>query len=133
MKTLYTKKCKRKYTVCVIISYLLCFGTAISMIVYGFATGIFKRGGSLEDKIGVIMYTFLLSIIPLVVLTLIAGRKVRPLVFMIDVVVANILFSSTGLYTMLMLWISDTYIFTPLAKYYKNKYYINKEIDKRNG
>lgn len=133
MKTLYTIKCRCKHIACAIISYMLCFGSAVSMIAYGFATGIFHRGGSLEDKIGVAMYTFLLSIIPLVILTLIVGRKVRPLVFMIDVVVANILFSSTGLYTMLMLWISDTYIFTPLAKYYKNKYYINKEIDKRNG
>lgn len=130
-KTPYTKRCKTKSIICKVISYLLCFGAAAFMIIFGFATGVFGKGGPLKDKIGTIMYGFLLSIIPLVALTIIAGRKVRPLVFMIDLVVANILFSSAGLYTMLLLWITDTYIFTPLYKYYQNKYTINKEIDKR--
>lgn len=130
-KSQYTKSCNRKATVCKVISYTLCFGAAAFMIIYGFATGVFGKGGPLKDKIGTIMYGFLLSIIPLVALTIIAGKKVRPLVFMVDLVIANILFSSLGLYTMLLLWIADTYIFTPLASHYKNKYTINKEIDKR--
>lgn len=129
--TQYTRKCKAKHVIFKIISYTLCFGAALAMIIYGFATGVFGKGGPIKDKIGTIMYSFILSLIPLVVLTIIAGKKVRPLVFMIDLVVANILFASIGLYTMLGLWICDTYIFTPLAAYYKNKYTINKEIDKR--
>lgn len=130
-KTPYTKRCKTKSIICKVISYTLCFGAAAFMIIYGFATGVFGQGGPLKDKIGTIMYGFLLSIIPLVALTIIAGRKVIPLVFMVDLVIANTLFSSLGLYTMLMLWIADTYIFTPLTKYYHNKYTINKEIDRR--
>ena len=129
--TQYTRKCKAKHIILKIISYTLCFGAALAMIIYGFATGVFGKGGPIKDKIGTIMYSFILSLIPLVVLTIIAGKKVRPLVFMIDLVVANILFASIGLYTMLGLWICDAYIFTPLAAYYKNKYTINKEIDKR--
>lgn len=131
MKTSYTKNCKRKEIIFKVISYLLCFGAAAAMIIFGFATGVFGGGGPLVTKIGTIMYGFLLSIIPLVALTIIAGKKVRPLVFIVDLVVANVLFGSIGLYTMLGLWICDTYIFTPLGTRYKNLYTINKEIDKR--
>ena len=41
------------------------------------------------------------------------------------------MFGSIGLYTMFVIWLLDTYVITPLYNKYKEKYAINKEIDKR--
>ena len=41
------------------------------------------------------------------------------------------MFGSIGLYTMFVVWLLDTYVITPLYNKYKEKYAINKEIDKR--
>ena len=61
----------------------------------------------------------------------IVKNKVKPLVFTADVIVANVMFGSIGLYTMFVVWLLDTYVITPLYNKYKEKYAINKEIDKR--
>ena len=87
--------------------------------------------GSLVTKMGTVLYSFMLSILPLVTIAVIVKNKVKPLVFTADVIIANVIFGSIGLYTMFVIWLLDTYVITPLYNKYKEKYAINKEIDKR--
>ena len=129
--TPYTKKCKVTRNIFGILSWFLCFGAAAFFIIFAFASGMIGRDGSLVTKIGTILYSFILSILPLVTIAVIVKNKVKPLVFTADVIVANVIFGSIGLYTMFVVWLLDTYVITPLYNKYKEKYAINKEIDKR--
>ena len=129
--TPYTKKCKVTRNIFGILSWVLCFGAAAFFIIFAFASGMISGDGSLVTKIGTILYSFILSILPLVTIAVIVKNKVKPLVFTADVIVANVMFGSIGLYTMFVIWLLDTYVITPLYNKYKEKYAINKEIDKR--
>ena len=129
--TPYTKKCKATRNILGILSWLLCFGAAAFFIIFAFASGMIGAGGSLVTKMGTVLYGFMLSILPLVTIAVIVKNKVKPLVFTADVIVANVIFGTVGLYTMFMVWLLDTYVITPLYNKYKEKYAINKEIDKR--
>ena len=129
--TPYTKKCKVTRNIFGILSWFLCFGAAVFFIIFAFVSGMIRVDGSLVTKIGTILYSFILSILPLVTIAVIVKNKVKPLVFTADVIVANVMFGSVGLYTMFVVWLLDTYVITPLYNKYKEKYAINKEIDKR--
>lgn len=129
--TPYTKKCKVTRNIFGILSWFLCFGTAAFFIIFAFASGMIGMGDGLVTKMGTILYGFMLSILPLVTIAVIVKNKVKPLVFTADVIVANVIFGSIGLYTMFIVWLLDTYVITPLYNKYKEKYAINKEIDKR--
>lgn len=50
---------------------------------------------------------------------------------MIDIILANYLFGSWCMYLTFGIWLISEYVVGPLAKYYKNLYTINKEIDRR--
>ena len=129
--TPYTKKCKVTRNIFGILSWFLCFGAAAFFIIFAFASGMIGGDGSLVTKIGTILYSFILSILPLVTIAVIVKNKVKPLVFTADVIIANVIFGSIGLYTMFVVWLLDTYVITPLYNKYKERYAINKEIDKR--
>lgn len=129
--TKYTKSCRNKGIIFTLISWLLCFGIAIVFIAItlskpkGETTEISQKAMSLVTAIGV-------SLLPMIVLAIIAKDKIRPTVWMIDVIMANILFSSTVMYIIFAIWLVDEYIISALAKRYRAKYLINSEIDKRN-
>lgn len=129
--TIATKRYKRLDIVAHILSWLCCFGVAAFFIIYAFCSGMIGANGSLESKLGTILYGFLLSILPLVVIALLVKNKVKPLVYMADVIVANAMFGDIGLYTMFIVWLIDTYLLTYLASKWHRLYEINKEIDKR--
>lgn len=131
MMTPYTKKCKNARNILGIISWILCFGAAAFFIIFAFASGMIGAGGGLVTKMGTVLYGFMLSILPLVTIAVIVKNKVKPLVYTADVIVANVMFGTVGLYTMFLVWLLDTYVITPLYNKYKERYAINKEIDKR--
>ena len=134
MKTERTIKCKRLSIVFTILSWLLCFGLAVGFVIAFVAmngSGGGENSATLEEKFGTIIYGFGLSLIPMLVLAIIVKDKIRPTVWMIDIILANYLFGSWMMYIVFAIWIIDQYVIDPLGKHYRQLYTINKEIDRR--
>ena len=123
--------CRNKSIIFTLISWLLCFGIAIVFVVItlskpkGETTEVSQKAMSLVTAISV-------SLLPMIILAIVAKDKIRPTVWMIDVIMANILFNSTAMYIIFAVWLVDEYVISALAKRYRAKYLINQEIDKRN-
>ena len=130
MKTERTIKCKRLSIAFSIINWILCFGLAIAFIIT-FASGMDPSNESLKEKLGTVIYGIGLSLIPMIVLAILVKDKIRPTVWMIDIILANYLFGSTVMYITFAIWLISEYIVGPLAKHYRELYVINKEIDRR--
>lgn len=124
-----TKQNKNKSIFFSILNWLFCFGTFIAYLIYFFATN--GAGGDLEAKLGTIIYGFLLSIIPFVLIFILVRNKVKNIIWMGNMILSQYLFGSVALYITFGLWFLDEYIVAPLSNRYKNKYIINKEIDNR--
>lgn len=131
MKTNRTIKCKRLGVTFSVINWLLCFGLAIGYIVAFFALK-GEGNGELRQKLGTIVYGFGLSLIPMVVLAVIVKDKIRPTLWMVNIILANYLFGNYCMYATFGVWLLSEYVFSPLAKRYSSLYLINREIDKRN-
>lgn len=130
MKTNRTIKCKRLCVTFSVINWLLCFGLAIGYIVAFFALK-GEGNGELKQKLGTIVYGFGLSLVPMVVLAVIVKDKIRPTLWMVNIILANYLFGNYCMYATFGVWLLSEYVFSPLAKHYKQLYVINKEIDRR--
>lgn len=130
MKSERTKKCKSLATLFTVISWFLCFGLAIVYIIV-FAEGMDPAQPSVKEKLGVVVYGVGLSLIPMVVLAILVKDKVRPTVWMIDIILANYLFGSVVMYVTFGIWLLDEYVVGPLGRHYRQIYTINKEIDRR--
>lgn len=134
MKTERTIKCKRLSVVFTTLSWLLCFGLAVGFVIAYIAmngNGNGEDSATMKEKFGTIIYGFGLSLIPMLVLAIIVKDKIRPTVWMLDVILANYLFGSWMMYIVFAVWIVDQYIIGPLGKHYRQLYVINKEIDRR--
>ena len=130
MKTERTIKCKRLGIAFSIINWILCFGLAIAFII-AFASGMEPSNESLKEKLGTVIYGIGLSLIPMIVLAILVKDKIRPTVWMIDIILANYLFGSTVMYITFAIWLISEYVVGLLAKHYRELYVINKEIDRR--
>lgn len=134
MKTERTIKCKRLSVVFTTLSWLLCFGLAVGFVIAYIAmngNGNGEDSATMKEKFGTIIYGFGLSLIPMLVLAIIVKDKIRPTVWMLDVILANYLFGSWMMYIVFAVWIVDQYVIGPLGKHYRQLYVINKEIDRR--
>ena len=134
MKTERTIKCKKLGILFTILSWLLCFGLAVGFVIAFVAmngSGGGENSATLEEKFGTIIYGFGLSLIPMLVLAIVVKDKIRPTVWMIDIILANYLFGSWMMYIVFAIWVIDQYVSAPLGKHYKQLYTINKEIDRR--
>ena len=134
MKTERTIKCKKLGILFTILSWLLCFGLAVGFVIAFVAmngSGGGENSATLEEKFGTIIYGFGLSLIPMLVLAIIVKDKIRPTVWMIDIILANYLFGSWMMYIVFAIWVIDQYVIDPLGKHYRQLYTINKEIDRR--
>lgn len=134
MKTERTIKCKKLGIMFTILSWLLCFGLAVGFVIAFVAmngSGGGENSATMEEKFGTIVYGFGLSLIPMLVLAIIVKDKIRPTVWMIDIILANYLFGSWMMYIVFAIWIIDQYVIGPLGKHYRQLYTINKEIDRR--
>lgn len=130
MKTERTIKCKRLSIAFSIINWIMCFGLAIGLIIV-FASGIEPDDETLKEKLGTIIYGIGLSLIPLIVLAILVKDKIRPTVWMIDIILSNYLFGATIMYVTFAIWLVSEYVVGPLARHYRQLYVINKEIDRR--
>lgn len=134
MKTERTIKCKKLGILFTILSWLLCFGLAVGFVIAFVAmngSGSGEDSATMEEKFGTIIYGFGLSLIPMLVLAIVVKDKIRPTVWMIDIILANYLFGSRMMYIVFAIWVIDQYVIAPLGKHYKQLYTINKEIDRR--
>ena len=134
MKTERTIKCKKLGILFTILSWLLCFGLAVGFIIAFVAmngSGGGEDSATMDEKLGTIIYGFGLSLIPMLVLAIVVKDKIRPTVWMIDIILANYLFGSWMMYIVFAIWVIDQYVIGPLGKHYRQLYTINKEIDRR--
>lgn len=140
-----TSKYKKKAILLTILSWILCFGTAIVFLIIAInkytgnetqvmveLSGKFgARAQEVLDKTKTIIMTSLISMIPMIILSVIVKDKIRPLVWMINIILSNILLGSVAMYIVFSVWFIDEYILRLIAKKALAKYVINKEIDKR--
>lgn len=134
MKTERTIKCKKLGILFTILSWLLCFGLAVGFVIAFVAmngSGGGEDSATMEEKFGTIIYGFGLSLIPMLVLAIVVKDKIRPTIWMIDIILANYLFGSWMMYIVFAIWVIDQYVIGPLGKHYRQLYTINKEIDRR--
>ena len=134
MKTERTIKCKRLGILFTALSWVLCFGLAVAFVISFLAmngSGNGEQSATMKEKFVTIIYGFGLSLIPMLVLSIIVKDKIRPTVWMIDVILANYLFGSWLMYVVFAIWLIDQYVIGPLGKHYRQLYTINKEIDRR--
>ena len=124
-----TKKFKKLDIIFHILSWVLCFGTAAFLVLLKVCGA--EEGTPLKETIGSVVYGWLVSNIPLVALSIIVKDKIRPVVWMVDVIMSNIVFGGIAIYIVFGIWLLDEYIISPLARSFHNKYVINKEIDIR--
>ena len=130
MKTERTIRCKRLGVAFSVINWIMCFGLAVGLIIV-FASGIEPDDETLKEKLGTIIYGIGLSLIPIIVLAILVKDKIRPTVWMIDIILSNYLFGSAIMYVIFAIWLVSEYVIGPLARHYRQLYVINKEIDRR--
>ena len=124
-----TKKFKELDIIFHVLSWVLCFGTAAFLVLLKVCGA--EQGTPLKETIGSVVYGWLVSNIPLVALSIIVKDKIRPVCWMVDVIMSNIVFGGIAIYIVFGIWVVDEYIISPLARSFHNKYVINKEIDIR--
>lgn len=132
-----TKECKKKSIWFTVISTLLWVGAAVFSVV-----SVFMKAGGVGGGLAVgemLSETFKATLISLgvtlviaLVLTIFMQNKMRMTIWMGSVIIATICYGEVAMYTMFGVWFFDEYIFHALAKHYRSKYSINKEIDLRN-
>lgn len=125
-----TKGYKKLAILYTILSWTICFAIATGLIVYGVTvrwTGDSEMSAKFQKIIGLIGT----SLIACVLLALIVKDKIKPLIWMANIILSAYLFSDVIMFAVFGVWVLDTYVITNLAKYYRTKHSINKEIDKR--
>ena len=133
-KTKRTRDCKKVAIAMYVLNWVLCFGLAIALVVAFLITK--ERAPSemqetLQQKLGTIIYGIGLSLIPMIVLAILVKDKIRPTVWMIDIILSNYLFGNIAMYCVFGIWLISEYVVGPVGRHFKSLYTINKEIDRR--
>lgn len=129
MKSKRTKQLRNKKWATRLLNWLLCFGTFIAYLIIFIATR--NTTTSFSDKLGTVLTGFLVSVIPFLAIVILVKNKVRPLIWMGNVILAQYLFGEAALYLTFAIWVVDEYIVAPLSKKFALDHEINREIDKR--
>lgn len=133
-KSKRTVDCKKVAVAMYVLNWVLCFGLAIALVIAFLVTkdqAPTEDQETLQQKLGTIIYGIGLSLIPMVVLAIVVKDKIRPTVWMIDIILANYLFGEIAMYIVFAIWLVSEYVVGPVGKHYKSLYTINKEIDRR--
>lgn len=133
-KSKRTVDCKKVAVAMYVLNWVLCFGLAIALVIAFLITkdqAPTEDQETLQQKLGTIIYGIGLSLIPMVVLAIVVKDKIRPTVWMIDIILANYLFGEIAMYIVFVIWLVSEYVVGPVGKHYKSLYTINKEIDRR--
>lgn len=140
-----TKDYKKQALILYILSWVLCFGLLCLLISIGYvkyisndsnATVEFERKfGSIAadyvNRLKTIVITSFVGLLPMVILSIIVKDKIKPTIWMLNIILSNLLVDSWLMYLIFIIWLIDNYIIRPLAKKRQLQYQINKEIDKR--
>lgn len=124
---------KRKFWL-TLINYLLCYGTAVVLILLKVIGA--EAGTPLKETLGTVVYGFIVAQLPLLAITVLVGSKIKPVVWMVNVVMSNIVFGGPAIYFILGIWLIDEYVICPIANNTKTayisskEYAINKELEK---
>lgn len=133
-KTARMKQLKKKKFWLTLINYLLCFGTAAFLVLLKICRA--EAGTPLKETLGTVVYGFMTAQLPLIAIAAIVGTRIKPVVWMVNVVMANIVFGGPAIYFILGIWLVDEYIICPIANNTKTayisskEYAINKELEK---
>lgn len=132
-----TKLCKKRAIVFSIISTILWIGAAIFSITSVFMKigGVLTPSGTgteiLSEGFKNTLISMGVTFVIALILTIFMSNKMRMTIWMGSVIISTICFGQVAMYTLFGIWFVDEYVFHALAKYYRNKYSINKEIDLR--
>lgn len=133
-KTARMKQLKKRKFWLNVINYLLCYGTAVVLVLLKVIGA--EEGTPLKETLGTVVYGFIVAQLPLIAITVLVGTKIKPVVWMVDVVMANIVFGGPAIYFILGIWLIDEYVICPIANNTKiayissKEYAINKELEK---
>lgn len=133
-KTARMKQLKKRKFWLTLINYLLCFGTAALLVLLKICGA--EEGTPLKETLGTVVYGFIVAQLPLLAITVLVGTRIKPVVWMVNVVMANIVFGGPAIYFILGIWLVDEYIICPIANNTKTayisskEYSINKELEK---
>lgn len=128
----YTKTCKQKYILFSILSWLMCFGIAAFLIIKTLSSKqVSPEGLTMEEKFGKILYPLGVSLLITAALSIVVKDKIEPTVWMVNIILSGYLYSMDAVYIVFAIWFIDTYVLKTLIAKYKNKFIINKEIDRR--
>lgn len=128
--TARAKKCRKRGILFFSISWFLCFGTALTFVIIGISRGWGSGDIEIKETIGTVVYGIGASLLPLAILARIVKDRIRPTVWMLDVILAAYLFDKWLMYIVFAAWLIDQYIIAPLAKSYWLKYVIGKEVSR---
>lgn len=127
---------KKKYLTYKVISIALWMSVAIFTLV----TGLVKASGAdlpgseyveLTDSFKSTIVGFGITMVIALFIALFISNKLRTTVWMLSVIICTLVYGKVAMIIIFLSWFADEYIFFALAKKYKNKWEINKEIDLR--
>lgn len=133
-----TKKYRKRKNIFFILSLICWMGLCGFLVTYGLCTTInapsevtevteSTLGKELVDLFMPLIVTYGIAL----VLVVFIREKARNTVWLVNVVLSASIFGTTFMYISIIVFAVDEFIFRPLYRFYKNKYIINTEIDKR--
>lgn len=131
MRSDRTRECIRKKRLFTFLSWFLCFGVAVALFAYGFATKWNVGGDETMAHIKALLITGVIALLPVSILSLLVKDKLKPTIRMINVILAAYLVANWFMYVIGALMLFDTYVLSWLVQKYKTATIANKEIDKR--
>lgn len=129
MMTERTKKLRTSKNIFGSITGLLTAGTPTFFVVK--LLSILSFDGTLAASLGTIIYPLSVTVFITIILLTVVGFKVRNTLWMSSLLLASYLYDTTGMWIVFGIWTITEYVFYTIYKHLKNKYIINKEIDKR--
>lgn len=130
-----TQKCKKYKNLFFILSLVSWLGQAGFLVIYGVCTGFKETDGSQVSTIGAqlldIFMPLAITYVIALLLIIFIREKARNTVWIANIVMNAALFGTSLMYMSIGLFALDEFVFMPLYKHFKNRYQINKEIDRR--
>ena len=132
--TPYSTKLKKKWLTCAALSYLLTYGIALFLVIYALAG--YTKTSSIDvqatfGSVGQTLVSLGVTIVLTIIFSIIVKDKITPTIWMFNIIMSCYLFNRVVMFFIFAAWIFYNYVLVGLTKHYKNKYIINKEIDKR--
>lgn len=131
MRSERTKTCIKRRWGYQFLSWFLCFGMCVFLIVYGFATKWKGGDGEVTYHIRSLLSIAVMSLLPMIILSFLVKDKIKPTIRMINIILSAYLVANWFMYITGALMLIDTYIISGLVEKYKTATIANKEIDKR--